>query len=194
MKEFGVSELVLRIKTLETCHGTLQNADTLGRSVCNDDFLEILGKIFGGLKSACENLGTDSTLVVHLDALSKSFAEHSADRREAVILAQIEGVLDAIAHNLSKKKFLFFSDEEAGFYNNFRLFGESFKDKYSVNAFRESLSAGNCYAASQYTACVFHCMRVAEYGLRKLAANRNLRVKLTKNRRPCPIDMALGRT
>ena len=68
------------------------------------------------------------------------------------------------------------SEDEATFYSNFKLFGESFQDKYSFNALRESLGAGNCYAAGGHTACVFHCMRVAEYGLRKLAANRTLRV------------------
>jgi hypothetical protein len=188
MKEFGVYELASRLETLGAANATLKNADAAGIRVCNDGFLDLLGKVFEGLQSACENMGADSTLIVQLKMLSTTFADHSADNREASITAQINGIIEAIHHNISKKKFMLLSEDEATFYSNFKLFGESFQDKYSFNALRESLGAGNCYAAGEYTACVFHCMRVAEYGLRKLAANRTLRVKLTKNHRPIPIE------
>jgi hypothetical protein len=85
---------------------------------------------------------------------------------------------------------LVLSEEEAHFYNDPDVFGVSFKEKYPARAMREVFDAGNCYAASQYTATVFHCMRVAEFGLRKLAANSFLRVKLMHKNKPCPIEYA----
>jgi HEPN domain-containing protein len=49
-------------------------------------------------------------------------------------------------------------------------------------------SAGNCFAAEEYTATVFHLMRAVEHGLRALA--KKLRVKLTHSRRPLRIEDA----
>jgi hypothetical protein len=45
----------------------------------------------------------------------------------------------------------------------------------------DAIGAVDCYAIGLSTACVFHLMRVAEYGLRGLA--RNLHVRLPRNRR-----------
>jgi hypothetical protein len=44
----------------------------------------------------------------------------------------------------------------------------------------EVISAADCYAIGHGTACVFHLMRIAEYGLRALARER--RIKLGKRR------------
>lgn len=57
-----------------------------------------------------------------------------------------------------------------------------FGEKVSLNfpsALEDIKEVGNCYATDRNTACVFHCMRVVEYGLRALA--KRLRVKLPKN-------------
>ncbi len=80
------------------------------------------------------------------------------------------------------------SEEEAGFYNSLFIFGGSFHEKYPARALAEAMNAGNAYAAGLHTACVFYCMRVAEYGLRKLAANTMLRVKISDRGKPCPIE------
>jgi hypothetical protein len=50
---------------------------------------------------------------------------------------------------------------------------------------RDIAAAVDCYASGQNTACVFHLMRIAEYGLRALARER--RVRLPKQR---PIEWA----
>lgn len=53
------------------------------------------------------------------------------------------------------------------------------------SARRDIDAAVDCYAGGQNTACVFHLMRVAEYGLRALARER--RVKFAK---PRPLEWA----
>ena len=76
MKEFGVYELASRLETLGAANATLKNADAAGIRVCNDGFLDLLGKVFEGLQSACENMGADSTLIVQLKMLSTTFVDH----------------------------------------------------------------------------------------------------------------------
>lgn len=187
MKTYGVFALALRLQTLESCRNTLKTADRKS-ALCDQDFMEILASVLAGFKSTCEEFGADSSLIVSIDTFAQELARRTADTRPSVLLAQIKVILDGFQDNLSKRHFMLLSEEEAAFHSNPNLFGESFKEKYSLYALREAFDAGNCYAASLYTACVFHCMRVAEYGLRKLAANRILRVKLTKKGHRCPIE------
>jgi hypothetical protein len=44
----------------------------------------------------------------------------------------------------------------------------------------EALAATDCYALEHNTACVFHIMRVAEYGLRALAKERQIQLPRNK--------------
>lgn len=73
--------------------------------------------------------------------------------------------------------------EEKFFYDDsLRPLPEMFGEKVSLNfpsALEDIKEAGNCYATDRNTACVFHCMRVLEHGLRALA--KRLRVTLPKN-------------
>lgn len=189
MKQYNVSQLALVLGILEATCKELQLADILENPM-SDDETQTLGKIFRGLKDSCEQLGVDRGLSHQIDVLMIEFESGSGDRRHCVAHAKVRTVLHAIDEVLSARKFFLLSEEEAGFQANGKLFGESFQSKYSLHATREALCAGNCYAASQYTACVFHCMRVAEFGLRKLAANRILKVRLAKKGKPCPIEYA----
>jgi len=187
MNEYGVFALVLRLETLKSCCGRLQLEDIVLR-VSDDQFIEILGNAIEGLKDPCEKLFADSTLIAQIDTLVQAFHDGSIDRRPAVLRAQIQSVVDGIHHTMEKRKFMILSEEEAGFYGNLNLFGESFQEQYPARAFIDGLQAGRAYAVGLPTACVFHCMRVAEYGLRKLAANSMLRVKITDRGKPCPIE------
>jgi hypothetical protein len=187
MKTYGVYALTLNLETIRAYSQTLKLADDLAPALDTDRLLDVCVNILKHLKSACEEFGADSSLVSYIGTLTAKLEAGTADTRRPVLLAQIEFIVEGIHENLEKQHFLVLSKEEASFYINPNLFGESFKEKYSHRALRDAMGAGSCYAASQYTACVFHCMRVAEYGLRKLASNSTLRIKLTKNHRPCPI-------
>jgi hypothetical protein len=188
MKEYEVSDLTSFLGALEKACRDLSTSDKLSQPICTDDFLSNLGRVLDALRILCTRFDADPSLINQITVLSTSAVELRCDRREAVLHAQIEAVLSGISTNLDERKFLFMPADEAAYYGKLGVFGDSFTKNYSVNAARDALEAANCYATNRYTACVFHCMRVAEYGLRKLAANRNLRIKLTKNRRPCPIE------
>jgi hypothetical protein len=69
---------------------------------------------------------------------------------------------------LKKRIFVFVSPEKSGAFDQEALFGPAVKSAFrSVE--KEIREAGNCYALGLNTACVFHCMRTLEAGLRSLA-------------------------
>jgi hypothetical protein len=190
MKQYNVSKLALILGVLEGQCKDLQLGDVLDSKGITDDEQQKFAKLFRGLHDSCAEMGVDRGILRQIDVLLVEHETATADRRPSIVHARIRTVLTAIDEILESRKFFLLSEEEAGFYANGKLFGESFQSKYSISATREALCAGNCYAASQYTACVFHCMRVAEYGLRKLATNSMLRVKLTDRGKPMPIEYA----
>ena len=69
----------------------------------------------------------------------------------------------------------FLPDERARFWGQERAFGDSVYNNFA-SVRPDVVSAGNCYAVEQYTACVFHCMRVVEKGMRALARERRIGV------------------
>lgn len=191
MKQYNVSQLALILGILEGQCKDLQLADVIGGQGMSDDETKRFGKLFKGLHSSCQELEVDRGILQQINALVVEHGSGAADRRQSVLHAKVRTVLNGIDEVLSARKFFLLSEEEASFYDNPDLFGESFKKKYPVGAVREAFCAGNCYAASQYTACVFHCMRVAEYGLRKLARNSFLKIRLTQKKgKTHPIEYA----
>lgn len=190
MKKYNVSQLALILCVLEGQCRDLQLADAIQSEGLTDDDLQKFAKLLKGLQESCKELGVDRGVLRQIQVLLVEHESGTADRRHSIVQAKVRTVLQAIDEILEARIFFLLSEEEAGFYANGKLFGDSFQAKYSMSATREALCAGNCYAASQYTACVFHCMRVAEYGLRKLAANSMLRVKLTDRGKPMPIEYA----
>jgi len=76
-------------------------------------------------------------------------------------------VLREVLESELEKRWIFIPDRET--YRKY--FDKSFGDEVD-NAFpdarRDTASAANSYIYDEPTACVFHCMRTAEYGLRAL--------------------------
>ena len=156
----------------------------------NQQFLDLVSSSLGILLEWCKEMDAQSTLMEEIRAFRDDQSKPTFDYRESVVRARIEVIMRGVHHNLESRKFFVLSDEEAAFHANPELFGEVITKKYSIKVALEGMDAGACFAASQYTACVFHCMRVAEYGLRKLAANSMLRVKLTDKGKRMPVDYA----
>jgi hypothetical protein len=68
-----------------------------------------------------------------------------------------------------------------------RLFGDAVYETFE-KARQDIKDSGNCLAAGLSTACVFHLTRVAEFGLRHIAAK--VGVKLKDKGKPQPIEYA----
>jgi len=91
---------------------------------------------------------------------------------------------EAIEDELRLRRFAFVPTERANKLDNIDKYWASVQQQFP-SAKEDIRSAVECYALDCNTACVFHLMRVAEYGLRALARER--RVKLPKNR---PLEWA----
>jgi hypothetical protein len=191
MKNYNVHQLVYALATLEKCCQMSETADQMGMQKADGKIHKLLTDVLAKIHASCEELEIDSAFLMQMTSLLRACESETADTRYSVIHARIEPIIDGLKHHLAKRKFILLSEEEAPYFASVDLFGESLHDKYPFNALREGLSVGNCFAIGQYTAAVFHCMRLAEFGLRKLARNSFLKVRLTQKRgKTHPIEFA----
>jgi hypothetical protein len=96
-------------------------------------------------------------------------------------------IREGIFRELKNHKFLYLPGHGPKYFAQDRLFGDAVYEKFP-SARHEVTEAGNALAFSLYSACVFHLMRVAEHGLRKLA--RRLDVRLTDKTSFLPLEYA----
>lgn len=86
-----------------------------------------------------------------------------------VVTTTLDALLLELRHRISDelrlRSFLFMPTEDAKCYEQDELFGSEVAHKFR-QADAEIAAAGNCYATGNYTACVFHLMRVVEIGAR----------------------------
>jgi len=83
---------------------------------------------------------------------------------------EIRTLHESLIEDLSER-WIFFPDLEKFdkyFYNLVERFPKEIREAFP-DAKEDIADAGHCYVTDNNTACVFHCMRVAEYGLRGLA-------------------------
>jgi hypothetical protein len=89
---------------------------------------------------------------------------------------QTETIEQLSAKELKDRLFLYVPPERAVFWPTVttpNMFGDVVADAFS-NANRDIAAAGRCLALDESTACIFHLMRVLEYGLRDLAGRVGL--------------------
>lgn len=85
----------------------------------------------------------------------------------------------------TKRTFLRVHEDKSAYVDNERLFGDAVYESFD-SARDDIKESGNCLAAECNTAAVFHLMRVAEHGLRKVA--KKLAVKLVHKGAHQPIE------
>lgn len=188
MYEYKVGDLALVVGTLNRVNRDLSTSDQLKQPIADDEFCKQLGIVMDGLAILCDNLKADPSLIETIRTLESELKAGMPDRRESVLLARTKAIENGIQNNLNNRKFMFMPPDEASYWDNWDIFGKYFFASFPGKASIEMLEAGRCFAAARGTACVFHCMRVAEYGLRKLA--RRLKVNITDRGKPCPIEYA----
>jgi len=139
--------------------------------------LILLRALMFGLKTECHGLFLSPLAVTVQNNIARLGKVTSADPKyEGGVLATLT---DAINEEMKTQLFLYIQPHKAKYYertNN--SFVEKFPERFP-KAYKELWQAGNCFAIDQYSACVFHCMRAAEIGLRSLAVH--LKVKPPKD-------------
>ena len=104
-----------------------------------------------------------------------------------MLARELNGLCSQAVICLSRHKFAYIPAPNDQYFERENLFGELVHHQIP-EANIDIKDAGNCIAASLYTASVFHMMRVSEYGLRALA--KRLRVSLSDKRKPIPLEYA----
>ena len=188
MRRYKVGDLALMLGTAIKICTDLSTSDKLAQPICDDDFCADFVQIVEGLLIVCRNFDGDAALISAIEALCLDAKSPKFDRREAVLHARLKIIIDGIQNNLNSRAFMFIPTDRAQYWENLELFGEEFILAFPRVAVREMLEAGNCYAAGRYTACVFHCIRVTEYALRKLA--RKMKVTVSDKGKTHPLEYA----
>lgn len=100
---------------------------------------------------------------------------------------QLEELQHAIWRDLYERTFMYMPRDKEEYFDKPELFGEAVRQRFPKAA-EDITAAGNCFATGNYTACVFHLMRVLEHGLRALAKKLRISFK-TKQGATVPIDL-----
>jgi hypothetical protein len=188
VKEYKIGELALLLTSLATLCRDLLASDKLDHPIATDDKLSDFATCLEALAFFCTSCDADSSLIEQIHDFRREMLEGKADRREAVLHARLKAILLAVEHNLDARKFMYVPADQAPYWNSFFWFGEEFISTFPHTAKVELQELGNCRTAGRWTACVFHSMRLAEHGLRKLASS--VKVKIIDKDRICKIEYA----
>jgi hypothetical protein len=139
--------------------------------------------IFG----ACSKLGLTLSLA-QMNRISREFEEYNKKkdtlseqekkRHSDLTVELTRGLQERIQDEMNERLFLYVPSDDAELYKT----AESYLEKPVIdkwpNLIEDSSESVKCFALSRYTACIFHLMRVMEFGVQKLGDK--LTVKLTE--------------
>lgn len=100
-----------------------------------------------------------------------------------VLKTELKHVQKDLILRLMKLKFAYIPAPNDKFFEQDRLFGDEVYNVFE-EARQDIKESGNCLSAELYTACVFHLMRVSEYGLRAIAVEVGVTITHTGNMIP----------
>lgn len=103
------------------------------------------------------------------------------------LYTEIEALRGVIFSELSQVKFVYIPPPKAKLLGDLASRWGGIWQRFPVVE-QDSRHAAECYSVEQNTACIFHLMRVTEYGLRHIA--KKVGVKLTDKGKPQPIEYA----
>lgn len=185
MREYNVFSLAMIMNAIVAKNRDLAEADRTGTTICDDARMNQLLVVMNGLAAGCALFDADNALLAQVNSLAEDIQAGRA-RRDAVLEARLREIHKGLEANIENRKFMYVPAEQAKYWESPFLRG--FLKDFPEAATIELVETGNCYAAGRATACVFHCMRVAEYGLRKIA--RQVGVSLRDRGKPQPIEFA----
>jgi hypothetical protein len=144
----------------------------------DDENLELL-KVLGELKIFC---GVEKCDLENSRSRLENFNHKLGNEKllNTVIESEIDGLMVSLREELNNRWCAYIPDKKVEFFECEMLFGFGVLMTFG-EAKNDIKDAGNCLAADLNTAAVFHLMRVAEYGLRALAAK--LGVKAAQGKR-----------
>lgn len=155
-----------------------------GDEILSDDHCKKADKLLGFYQDHVTYLGLTDLLSPILEIRLVNFYK---PYRWADYAADVRYLQKRVDEELSKVTFGFIPADRVPYYGNENLLNPKARERFPLAA-REVFEAGICYANGCDTACVFHLMRAAEYGLRALAKKLRISFK-TKKGASVPIDL-----
>ena len=182
MMQFYVSVFIGRLDWLQLNASRihdLANDGGVDGKVENRDAAELSSEL-KAIWNVCHSMGMKGSVAMCRNLVGA--LRKAGTRPYSVIESGLLGIRDEIRRELGEIDFVLIERGDAQYFERDNLFGKGVAARF-VEAGPEIKSAGNCIAFGLHTAAVFHLMRVAELGLRRLA--KSLKVPL-----PYPIELA----
>jgi hypothetical protein len=186
MYEYQLGDLARMWSAILVVQRDCMAAEAMGKLKIDVPASRALAICFDGLAICCQQFHVDDSLLEQMKTLERELKEESADMRFVALHSKLGMIIEGIQNNLESRKFMFLPKEDALYWDNVEFFGNDFATVFPDEAVFELIEMGKCFAASRAIACVFHCMRIAEYGLRILA--QRVKVKLTDKGKRVPIE------
>jgi hypothetical protein len=115
------------------------------------------------------------------ETVAKASGQSARDVDFASLATRMTVLRQAIIDDLSQHVFLYIPAEKRKYLDpKQQLFGDDVHIKYPA-ARLDIAAAGRCFALDEWTACVFHLMRVLEIGLNRLAESLGLTLGPAEN-------------
>jgi hypothetical protein len=186
MQRYRLDYLAVFLATCEMVSRDCGYMDMMGNpSIGSGEWSAQLARILNGLHISMKEMDGDKSLLAQIEAFAMEIYA-GRDNRPSVIKAGLKPIMLGVEKIIENRLFMFVPEDQAAYYMNIKHFGDAvgmFPD-----AIDDMLETSNCYAFGRATACIFHAMRVAEHGLRFIAAS--LKVKTGTKRKPLPIEYA----
>ncbi|MGE0645094.1 MAG: hypothetical protein AB7P24_15630 [Nitrospira sp.] len=138
----------------------------------DDDSKDFLCKELEKAKEHCEGIGLPMT-VLQIDRAIVNLQEKDIWLDFGSVSAHIKNIYLRIQDELGLQLFMHIPSENARYYlQPQKVLGQAVLDKFP-SIINDVESSCRCYATGNYTAAVFHLMRIMECGLRVLGASLN---------------------
>ncbi len=139
---------------------------------------KLFSRQLGERATECRAIGLEIT-ARQFEAASENIEELSPQEQFLSIQAatMIVDLQNAMMCEMKSQLFLWVQADKAKYYEQSQLFGNKVANRFLITD-KDIRVAGNCYAADNNTACVFHCMRVLEKGLHEFADHLGIPFKV----------------
>lgn len=174
MMQFMLHEFVIRWDELKAYkrHYEFHGRNSAGQSVTGEDLANLQSTVTN-LNHECKKLNITKS-VDRLWRFQLRF-ERGESCSYSMVMVELETIEKLIESEMDDNYFAIIPAVKKKFFENNSLFGKEVNDVFP-GAVQDIMDAGNCIAADLNTAAVFHLMRVAEVGLKKLS--KPFKVKL----------------
>lgn len=148
-----------RISSARTvfAHVDIADAGSPEKNLDAEEFAQ-LGFVFSQIYALCDDLD--------LPTSKELFHNGASDLPQTG--REFEIYTRALYSEMQSKIFVFLPEHRRKYFIPVKFIPKSIDDPFPL-ARKELVEAGKCFAFDRYTACVFHCMRAVEVGLRAMA-------------------------